>query len=400
MTAARALPYRRIGVGTSDITADDKRRVADVLDSGRLSAGPMMAQFETRFAELHACRHAAMCNSGTGALQLALQTLKERYGWPDGSEVIVPAMTFVATVNVVLFNKLTPVLVDIDPVSFTLDPALIEPAITQRTVAIIPVHLFGQPADMTAIMAVAKSHGLRVVEDSAEAAFVSHHGRPVGSFGDFGCFSTYMAHLVTTGVGGLALTNDSENAVRFRSLMNHGRNPRYLTIDDDDVKNDEELIRVVWSRYDFTSIGQSYRATEMEAALGIGQLERHTVMLARRRAVAAKLGEALASPEFQLPTIVDGNEHAFMMFPIVCHRPATRDRLVVALERSGVETRFLLPILGQPCYVGVLATPQGRYPATEYALANGFYIGCHQQMTDEDVVHIATVVHSVMDSST
>jgi perosamine synthetase len=396
MTEARTPPFRRVGVGTADITADDKRRVADVLDSGRLSAGPMMAEFEARFAELHGCRHGAMCNSGTGALQLALQALKERYQWPDGSEVLVPAMTFVATVNVVLFNRLTPVLVDIDPVAFTLDPSLMEAAITERTVAIIPVHLFGQPADMTSIMAIANAHHLRVVEDSAETAFVTHRGRPVGSFGDFGCFSTYMAHLVTTGVGGLALTSDAENALRFRSLMNHGRNPRYLTIDDDELSDDEELIRVVWSRYEFTSIGQSYRATEMEAALGIGQLARHSSMLARRRAVAARLVEVLASPDLQLPTIADGNEHAFMMFPIVCHRPGLRDRLVVALERSGVETRFLLPILGQPCYRGVVETSPGRYPATESALENGFYIGCHQHMTDADVMHVATVIHAVM----
>lgn len=396
MTDAGTLPFRRVGVGTADITADDKRRVAAVLDSGRLSAGPMMAEFEARFGELHACRHAAMCNSGTGALQLALQALKERYGWHDGDEVIVPAMTFVATVNIVLFNRLTPVLVDIDPVTFTMDPALIEATITERTVAVIPVHLFGQPANMTAIMALANGHDLKVVEDSAETAFVTHRGQPVGSFGDFGCFSTYMAHLVTTGVGGLALTNDAENAMRFRSLMNHGRNPRYLTIDDDDVDNDEELVRVVWSRYEFTSIGQSYRATEMEAALGIGQLERHTWMLARRRTVAARLVEALNSPDLQLPTIADGNEHAFMMFPIVCRRPGLRDRLVVALERSGVETRFLLPILGQPCYRGVLEPQVAQYPATEHAVANGFYVGSHQQMTDADVAHIATVVHSVL----
>lgn len=362
MTEARMPPFRRVGVGTADISADDKRRVAAVLESGRLSAGPMMAEFEARFAELHACQHAAMCNSGTGALQLALQALKERYGWPDGGEVLVPAMTFVATVNVVLFNRLTPVLVDIDPVTFTLNPALMEAEITARTVAVIPVHLFGQPADMTSIMAVASRRGLRVVEDSAETAFATHRGRPVGSFGDFGCFSTYMAHLVTTGVGGLALTNDAENAVRFRSLMNHGRNPRYLTIDDDEVSDDEELMRIVWSRYEFTSIGQSYRATEMEAALGIGQLERHPSMLARRRAVAAQLAEALASPDLQLPTIADGNEHAFMMFPIICKRSGLRDRLVVALERAGVETRFLLPILGQPCYRGIPGSPAGSVP--------------------------------------
>jgi dTDP-4-amino-4,6-dideoxygalactose transaminase len=394
--STQTAPYRRVGIGTADITPLDQERVQQVLESGRLSAGPFMEEFESRFAALHARRHASMCNSGTGALQLALQALKERYGWSEGDEVLVPAMTFVATVNIVYFNDLTPVLVDIDPLTYTIDPERLEAAITPRTVAVIPVHLFGQPADMTAVTDIARRHGLRVIEDSAEATGVRHRGRMVGSFGDFGCFSTYMAHLVTTGVGGLALTDDDENASRFRSLMNHGRNPRYLRIDDDQGLTDEQLLEVVWSRYDFHSIGQSFRATEMEAALGIGQLERLSPMLQKRREVAAALTNVLADDRLRLPTIADGNEHAFMMYPIVCLQDGLRDRLVVALERSGVETRFLLPILGQQCYAGRFNQPAGAYPVTQHALANGFYIGSHQDMTDEDVAHVGGIVQAVL----
>lgn len=390
---------RQIGIGTADITEADKARVRAVLDSGRLSAGPVMTEFERRFAEFHDRRYASMCNSGTGALQLALQALKERYGWPDGAEVIVPAVTFVATVNVVLFNALKPVLVDVDPVTYNLDPDRIGTAITARTVAIMPVHLFGQPADMTAIMSIAGRHSLRVIEDSAEAVFVRHRGRPVGSFGDFGCFSTYMAHLVTTGVGGLAITDDLENATRFRSLMNHGRNPRYLRIDDDQGLTDEDLLEVVRSRYDFVSLGQSFRATEMEAALGIGQLERHGEMLSARQSVAWALTAALARPELQLPTVAEGNEHAFMIYPIVCRREGLRDRLVTELERAGVETRFLLPVLGQRCYQRILEFPRGTFPVAEMLGERGFYIGCHPSMTDEDVAHIVSVVDRVLGSS-
>ena len=391
-----AIPRRRVGVGTSSITPDDEHRVLEVLRSGRLSPGPVTTEFEQRFAQLHDRRHAAMCNSGTGALQLALQALKLRYGWPDGAEVIVPAMTFVATVNTVLYNNLRPVLVDIDPLTLNMDPPSCGAAVSDQTVAIIPVHLFGQPADMTSLMAIADEHGLRVVEDSCETVGVSHDGRPVGSFGDFACFSTYMAHLVTTGVGGLALTDDEDNITRFRSLMNHGRNPRYLRIDDDQGLDDDELLRVVWSRYDFVWLGQSFRATEMEAALGIGQLERLPIALERRREVAKQLTSALAHPELQLPSIAPGNEHAFMMFPIVCLREGLRDRLVLALERGGVETRFLLPILGQPCYEGVLDYAPGALPVTEHALANGFYIGCHPSMTADDVDHVATIVEGAL----
>jgi dTDP-4-amino-4,6-dideoxygalactose transaminase len=205
-----------------------------------------------------------------------------------------------------------------------------------------------------------------------------------------------MAHIVTTGVGGLAVTDDAENATRFRSLMNHGRNPRYLRIDDDQDLDDEELLRVVWSRYDFLSIGQSFRATEMEAALGIGQLDRLSDSLARRREVADRLRQVLDHPELQLPVASEGNEHGFMMFAITCQTPGLRDRLVIALERAGVETRFLLPIIGQPCYEGVLDVLEDDFPNARYALANGFYIGSHPGMTDDDIAFIGEIVHATL----
>jgi dTDP-4-amino-4,6-dideoxygalactose transaminase len=387
---------RRIGVGTSSITPEDEARVLAVLRSGRISPGPVTAEFESRFAALHDQRHAAMCNSGTGALQLGLQALKERYRWADGAEVIVPAVTFVATVNIVLYNNLRPVLVDVDPLSYNMDPVACEAAITDRTVAMIPVHLFGQAADMTSLMRIARNHGLKVIEDSCETVGVRHRGQMVGSFGDFGCFSTYMAHLVTTGVGGVALTNDDGNITRFRSLMNHGRNPRYLRIDDDEGLSDDELLEVVFSRYDFVSLGQSYRATEMEAALGIGQLDRLEASLARRREIAAALTAELEHPALQLPTVADGNEHAFMLYAITCLEPGLRNRLVIALERAGVETRFLLPVLGQRCYDGILEYPSGTFPVAERAQADGFYIGCHPGMGDDDVAYIGEVVRGVL----
>jgi dTDP-4-amino-4,6-dideoxygalactose transaminase len=260
----------------------------------------------------------------------------------------------------------------------------------------MPAHLFGQPADMTSLMTVAAEHDLLVVEDSCETVGVRHRGRMVGSFGDFGCFSTYMAHIVTTGIGGLALTDDHENLTRFRSLMNHGRNPSYLRIDDDQDLEDEELLRVVWSRYDFQSLGQSFRATEMEAALGIGQLERLDAHLSRRREVAAALMHVLDHPDLQLPQTAEGNEHAFMMFPILCRTAEIRDSLVVALERAGVETRLLLPIIGQPCYDGLLDIPVGAYPNARNVVANGFYIGSHPAISDDDIAYIGEVVGSVI----
>jgi CDP-6-deoxy-D-xylo-4-hexulose-3-dehydrase len=308
--------------------------------------------------------------------------------------VIVPAVTFVASVNVILFNGLTPVLADVDPLTYNIDPKQVEAMITPRTVAVMPVHLFGQPADMTSIMALASRHGLRVIEDSCEAVGVRHRGRPVGSFGDFACFSTYMAHIITTGVGGLSLTDDDDLATRFRSLMNHGRDPRYLRIDDDDDLVDENLLKVVSSRYRFTQRGQSFRATEMEAALGVGQLELLDAMLRDRARVAEMLHSALSHPALQLPHVAEGNEHAYMMFPIVCREEGLRDRLVMALERSGVETRLMLPILGQPCYADMDFS--GEFPIAELIGEHGFYIGCHQGIARDDVDHVAATIAGVL----
>lgn len=382
---------RRIGTGTADIHAVDIARVTTALQRGRLSAGPYMDDFERAFAEMHGSAFATMCNSGTGALQLALQALKEKYGWPDGAEVIVPAMTFVATVNVVLFNRLTPVLVDVDPLTYTMDPTALAAAVTDRTVAAIPVHLYGQPADMSKIMEIAHRDGLVIVEDACETAGVAHYGRPVGSFGEYGCFSTYMAHIVTTGVGGVAVTSDPENATRFRSLMNHGRDPRYIRIDDDENVSDDALLDIVAARYRFVSIGQSFRVTEMEAALGIGQVKRLPAVLKKRRQVASWLTAELTDLPLQLPTVGPGNEHAYMMYPIVCH-DGRRDEYVVALERAGVETRPLMPIIDQPCYEGIVE--QGPLPITRRLLVDGFFIGCHQGMTRDDAAYIGEVMHA------
>ena len=156
-------------------------------------------------------------------------------------------------------------------------------------------------------------------------------------------------------------------------------------------------LRVVWSRYDFQSIGQSFRATEMEAALGVGQLDRLAANLARRRAVANRLMAVLNHSDLQLPATAERNENAFMMFPITCRVPGLRDRLVIALERAGVETRFLLPIVGQRCYDGVLSVSEDDVPNARDALANGFYIGSHPGMTDDDVDYIGEVVGAVLE---
>lgn len=379
--AGRApLPLRQIGVGGVVLGPVERRYVNDVLDKGRLSYGEYTRAFEQEFARLHDRRVAIFCNSGTSALQVALHALKRRYGWRDGDEVLVPAVTFVASANVVLQNRLIPVFVDVEPDYYELEPAQIEQHITPRTRAIMPVHLFGQPCDMEPILALAEANRLKVIEDSCETMFARYHGAPVGSFGDVACFSTYVAHLIITGVGGLAATNDLELATMMKSLFNHGRDGIYLSMDDDQTSDATKLVSIVERRFHFTDIGYSYRATELEAAIGLAQLERWEEIIAARQRNAAALTAGLEplQAHLQLPRIRPDTEHAFMMYPIVVRDPnVSRDELVFFLERRRIETRPMLPLINQPVYRELFGDLESRYPVARWINQNGFYIGCH-----------------------
>lgn len=392
----RQPPNGQIGVGGVDITQRAKSLVNKVLDSGRLTAGPMMADFEQRFAEAHDCKFALMSNSGTSALQIALAALKERHGWADGDEVLVPAVTFVATSNVVMYNNLKPVFVDVDPIYYGIDPERIEAHITDRTRAIMPVHLAGHPCDMTPILEISEKHGLCMVEDSAETMFSRDHGRPVGSFGDIGCFSTYVAHVINTGVGGLCTTSDPELIVMLKSLMNHGRDSIYIRIDDDKAASGDDLFNIADRRFSFTRLGHSFRCTEMEAALGIAELEQSEASIARRRQIAAQYNAGLAdlAGYLQTPAVRLGAEHVYMFYPLVLTDPGfKRDDLISFLERSGVETRYLLPLINQPVYRDLFGNLDAQYPVAAHLNNNAFYIGSHPQISDEEIGYVIEVFH-------
>ncbi len=379
-----------IGVGTLNVSRRARELVLEALDNNRLSYGPMMQRFETEFASLHGCRFGIMSNSGTSALQVALQALKEIHGWQDGDEVLIPAVTFVATANIVWHNRMRPVPVDVEPTYYELDPTLIEAKITGRTRAIIPVHLFGQPADMDPIAEIADRHGLKIIEDSAETMFSTYRGRRVGGLGHIGCFSTYVAHLLVTGVGGISITDNPDYAVAMRSLINHGRDSIYISIDDDKDRSTEELRLVVARRFKFVSVGHSFRVTELEAALGLAQLEQWEALIAARRANARSLIHRLAHFEsyLQLPKIRPGCEHSFMMFPLVL-RNEPKEELVNFLEQNGVETRDMLPLTNQPVYHRLFGWREEDYPVAHWINQNGFYIGCHQELSEFDLDYMA-----------
>jgi perosamine synthetase len=385
----------QLGVGTFQLTEEAEANVLTALRSGRLSYGPFSRKFEREFAALHDSSHAVLVNSGTSALSIAVACLKETEEWKDGDEILVPALTFVATANVVLDHNLVPVFVDCDSKTYNIDPEKLEEKITSKTKGIMVVHLFGLIADVDPIMAIAKKHHLRIIEDSCETMGVSYNGKMTGSFGDISCFSTYVAHLIVTGVGGLAVTSDAKYAEILRSLANHGRDSIYMNIDDDKDIDGSGFQEVIRRRFHFVRRGYSFRATELEAALGVAQLHALPSILSARQKNATLLLELLRPYEkwLQLPSFDSKKQrHAFMMFPIVIHKesPFTKEELVYHLEKWNVETRDMLPLINQPVY-DFMHVRAEDYPVATWVNTHGFYVGCHQGLSVDNLRYMADV---------
>ena len=354
-------------VGDVRLTPAARRNVNRVLNSNRLTYGPFSKRFESRFAELHDSKFGILTNSGTSSLQIALAALKERYGWPDGDEVIVPGVTFIATSNTVIQNGLRPVFVDVESDTYNLNPTLLEDNISERTRAIIPVHLLGLPCNMDPILDVARKHQLRIVEDSAECFLARYRGRSVGSFGSIGVFSLYAAHYIVTGVGGINTTSDPKLAVMLRSLANHGRNSIYLQIDDDDRLTGKKLKEVISKRFSFVRIGYSYRITELEAAIGFAALARGHEIVKRRRQIAHEYMKGLSdlSEYLKLPSEPNDRDHNFMMFGVLV-KGEPKDKLTNFLEEHQIETRDIPSLLNQPVYKRMFGNFGSRLPVADY----------------------------------
>ena len=386
-------PEDRIGVGSVRIREREKRYVAEVLESNRLSYGPFSRRLEAEFAAAHGCDHAILSNSGTSSLQVALAALREKHGWNDGDEILCPAASFVATSNVILQNGLQPAFVDIEADTYNMDPRRIRERIGDRTRGILVAHLYGQPAEMDPIVEIAAERGLPLVEDSAETMFARYRGRSVGAFGEIGCFSTYACHILVTGVGGIATTRDQETAALLRSLVNHGRDGIYFSMDDDRGKTGEDLREVMAGRFRFVRMGYSFRITEMEAALGVGQMETAEQDMAARRAIATRMLQELDGfrEHLQLPDARPDRDHSYMMFPLVLadDAPFCREDLTLHLEECGIETRPMVTILNQPFYQQRYGSDfEHRFPVAERIARRGFYVGCHLEMTPAHVDRI------------
>lgn len=392
---------RHISISDIRISAKAKKYVNIALNSNRLSYGPLTERFEKKFARAHKRKYAMVTNSGTSGLQVALHALKEIYEWDDDDEVLVPAVTFIASSNVVLHNKLKPIFVDVELDHYCIDPKKIEQMITSRTRAIMPVHLFGQSCDMEPILKIAQKYNLKVIEDSCEAMFVKYKGKPVGSLGDVAVFSTYIAHIIVTGVGGIVATNDEPLAIMIRSLMFHGRDNIYLKMEDDDTKNKVRMNSLIERRFQFIHIGYSYRNTEMEGALGLAEIERKYDIIRKRKQVGEELTRALKpfSRYFQLPKARTSSEHIYMLYPIVIlNNKIEKEDFLLYLELNGIETRLFFPLLSQPIYRKLFGDLEYKYPIAKKLVEKGFIIGSHPYLTSKDILYVRDIFKTYLES--
>lgn len=313
-----------IPVACPDLSGNEEKYVTEAVRSSWISSqGPFLERFEAEFAQACESKHAIAVANGTVALHLALLALDVR----PGDEVIVPALTYVATANAVAYMGAEPVFVDIDPATWCLDPRLIEPMLSPRTKGIIAVHLYGHPADMDAINEIATIHGLWVIEDAAEAHFARYKGRSVGSMARIGTFSFYGNKIVTSGEGGAITCSDAALATRMRILRGQGQDPR--------------------RRYWFPIIGHNFRLTNVAAALLCAQLEHADSMMASRRRRAAQYAARLHDFVDMQP-VAEWASAVPWTFCIASDRVAAIKK---ALTTNGVETRpFFVPLPAMPPY--------------------------------------------------
>ena len=356
-----------ISIAKPLIGEEEKQAVMEVLDSGIIAQGPRVKAFEQAFAEMCGVKHAVATSSGTTALHVAL--LCHQIG--PGDEVITTPFTFIASANSILYTGARPVFVDIDPLTFNIDPNLIEPAITPRTKAVMPVHLFGLAADMHTIMEIAKRHSLHVIEDACQAHGASINGRQVGSFGT-GTFSLYPTKNITSAEGGMITTNDDKIAQEARVFRQHGMRRRYF--------HDE--------------LGYNFRMTDVHAAIGLAQLQKLKRFNQRRVGNARYLTANLEG--VITPTSPDGYEHVFHQYTIRVP-DGRRDALIQYLEDHGVGSGvyYPVPIHKQAYYAKRLGYDQ-QLPEAERAAEEVLSLPVHPALTKADLEKIVSTVNQFM----
>jgi perosamine synthetase len=353
-----------IRLARPDVGAAEAAAVAEVLESGQLTMGPKVAEFEALLAEACAVEHALVVSSGTAALHLAVLAL----GLGPGDEVLVPAYTFPATANVVAHVGARPVLVDVDPRTMNLDPERAAAAVTPRTRAVIAVHLFGRPLDWEGLGA-AVPEGVVLVEDAAGALGARRRGRPCGGLGRLGCLSFHPRKIVTTGEGGAVTTPDADLAQRIREMRDHGIDRR--------------------GDFEIASPGLNYRLSDILCAVGIPQLERLEELLAARERLAAAYAERLSGAAVELPSAEEGDRHGWQAYVVQLDR---RDEALQALRDEGIEAQigtYALHRLGA-------YRDQGPFPGADRCYERALALPFHTGLGPDDVERVTNVLDKVV----
>jgi perosamine synthetase len=368
---ALAAPTRTIPLARPNIGERELELITEVLGSDVLGLGPFALRFETAIADLVHRSEAVACSSGTAGLHLAVRAL----GIGDGDEVVTTPFSFVASANCMLYERAVPRFVDIEEEALGLDPERVEDAITDRTRAILPVHVFGRPCRIAEIGDIARDHQLRVVEDACEGLGSTVDGRPLGSFGDIAVFAFYPNKQITTGEGGMVVTDDHELADTMRSLRNQGR-------DTDGT----------WLRH--VRLGYNYRLDELSAALGVAQVERLSELRRGRERAAEAYRLALGDRDWlRLPAAGPAELVDWFVYVVRLREDIDRDRLIEQLAERGVPARpYFAPLHLQPFYAQTFGFRPGDFPVTERVAASTLALPFSSLLLDEDVGYVADML--------
>jgi perosamine synthetase len=371
MTDTRPRVDRPIPLARPDIGAREIELVTEVLTTDTLAMGPFTERFESALAAVTGRREAIACSSGTAGLHMGVRAL----GIGDGDEVITTPFSFVASANCILYERAVPRFVDIEDETLGLDPDLVEAASSNRTRAILPVHVFGRPCRIGEIESIARRRGWNLIEDACEGLGSSLGGRPLGGFGDVSVIAFYPNKQITTGEGGMVLTDDPALADTMRSLRNQGR--------DTDGQ---------WLRH--VRLGYNYRLDEMSAALGVAQLERLDELRRGRARVTAAYERALGGLDWiRLPRAGAGEDVDWFVYVVRLDARIDRDRVMKQLAEARVPSRpYFSPLHLQPLYQEMFGFRPGDFPVTERVAASTLALPFSSRLADEDVQRVAAAL--------
>ena len=369
-------PAKTIPVNEPALSPKALQYVTEAVKSGWISsAGSYIKKFEEEYAKWLHIAYASTVTNGTAALHLALAALDVG----PGDEVIIPDLTIISCALAVLYTGATPVFIDVDPVTFTLDPTLLEKVITKKTKVIMPVHLYGHPADMDPILKIAKKHHLFVVEDAAESHGALYKGKPVGTLGDIGCFSFYANKIITTGEGGMVVTNNAKLAERMRLLKDLAHSPK--------------------QRFYHEMVGFNYRMTNLAAAVGLAQLESVDTYLTKKLWMAETYKKYLQGiPFITLPSEMPWAKSVYWMYAITLtpDAPLSKNDVRKRLLELGVDTRdFFYPMHTQPI-LKKYEKKKKQYPVSVSASERGFYLPSGLTISESQIRTSADALRTVL----